>query len=92
MTARRDDTPPKSHFDTSTGRTSYRVGRSPWENPGAWLQIYGMGRNVWAAWAMRHGLLDEFFDRAITTDDFGDEASLALAGLLPRRVDVEGMP
>ena len=39
MTARRDDTPPKS-VDTSTGRTSYRAGRSPWENPGAWLQIY----------------------------------------------------
>ena len=51
-----------------------------------------MAHNVWAAWAMRHGLLDEFFERAITTDDFGDEASLALAGLLPRRVDVEGMP
>ena len=91
MTVRRDDTPPQS-VDTSTGRTSYRAGRSPWENPGAWLQIYGVVGNVWAAWAMRHGLLDELFERAITTDDIGDEADLALAGLLPRRVEVEGMP
>ena len=84
---RRDQEPPSSHIDPHTRRRVYHIQRALWENPGGWLNMYGLAGNAWAAWAAQHGLLDELFEREVTLDDFGDMESVKIAELLPRRVN-----
>ena len=80
---RRDATPPERIADRGL-----RLGRSPWENPHGYLAAYGLG-GVWACWALRHGLLDEMFERPVTEADFGDAESEQLARRLPKHVEIE---
>ena len=82
---RRDATPPAriAHWGPP------RLGRSPWENPHGYLAAYGLA-GVWACWALKHGLLDEMFERPVTAADFGDAESEQLARLLPKYVEYGG--
>ena len=67
----------------------YSSAAPPWENPLYYLAATGL-RTEWGAWALRHGLLDDWHERPISEQDFGDGDSRAALRLLPRAVEVEG--
>ena len=68
------------------GTVGYELG-GPGENPLGYLRTYGIVGNAWASWMARVGLLDDYFDRPVAEQDFGDPESREVARRLGAVVD-----
>lgn len=76
---------PRKVIDDDT-RVTYELGE-PWENPLGYLRTYGIVGNPWASWMAGRGLLDDYFERPVCAQDFGDSESRQKAEQLGIKID-----